>query len=297
MNHSTSGPKILYFVGRGRSGSTLMGQVLGLQPGVVNTGELKNFREYHLTMDRKQRICADGQVLNTHPFWLKVRTALKENSSEEFPDLKASNQEIFNRNNEAIFQAIRESSGAEIIVDISKKYDRLQQLLRWKNISIFVIHLVRDPRAYVYSTTKRTKKPIERWLGIPRKIFDWNFKNIYLWIYISLKSKNHMTVRYEDFCREPEHTISQILQFAGSGNEQVIIDSERTENPAFSGNMRFFRNTGGIKFDDSYLKNMSAKDWLLNTVFSFPGNLIFGYPLSRQVPGKKEKPDVKREDY
>ena len=69
--------KIIYLLGRGRSGSTLISHVLGSQKDVLNVGELKNFWEYHCREDKMGRKCSDGLNLDNHPFWTKVRNELK----------------------------------------------------------------------------------------------------------------------------------------------------------------------------------------------------------------------------
>ena len=55
--------KIIYLLGRGRSGSTLISHVLGSQKDILNVGELKNFWEYHCREDKKGRSAR----------WFKIR--------------------------------------------------------------------------------------------------------------------------------------------------------------------------------------------------------------------------------
>ena len=57
-----------------------------------------------------------------------------------------------------LYTAIREVSGADVVVDSSKGSSYGQLLaLAGPPLSVHVVHLVRDPRAIVYSVTRRRK--------------------------------------------------------------------------------------------------------------------------------------------
>ena len=49
--------KLIYILGMGHTGSTLLDRVLGAQPGVLSIGELKHL---HRLLDNPEKICACG---------------------------------------------------------------------------------------------------------------------------------------------------------------------------------------------------------------------------------------------
>lgn len=275
--------KIIYLLGRGRSGSTLISHVLGSQKDVLNVGELKNFWEYHCRADKMGRKCSDGLNLDNHPFWTKVRKELKSKINNEFPNLKVKNNDEFQNYNSEMFNAINKVSGDEIIVDASKKFERLKRLLK-VNKNIYTIHIVRDPRAYAFSIMKynkraltKNKKPQSVWF----KVVTWSVYNLFVTLYLKISRVRHITIIYEDFVGQPENKLNQIFNFIGK-NDKTINVSFSEPQPVFGGNVWFFesKNTK-IQKDEMYKSTLTRKQWIKYTILSFPVLLFFGYPLMR----------------
>src|SRR5262245_21456879 len=61
--------KVLYIVGVGRSGSTLLERMLGAVPGSVNAGELNAIFSRVATEDQR---CGCGEPFSACPFWTAV---------------------------------------------------------------------------------------------------------------------------------------------------------------------------------------------------------------------------------
>tara|TARA_A100001015_G_C15007172_1_gene721258 strand:+ start:514 stop:1356 length:843 start_codon:yes stop_codon:yes gene_type:complete len=275
--------KIIYLLGRGRSGSTLISHVLGSQKDVLNVGELKNFWEYHCREDKMGRKCSDGLNLDNHPFWTKVRNELKSKINNEFPNLKVKNNDEFQNNNSAMFNAINKISGDEIIVDASKKFERLKRLLK-VNKNIYTIHVVRDPRAYAFSIMKhnkraltKNKKPQSVWL----KVVTWSIYNLYVKLYLKITGVRHITMTYEDFVDQPKNKLNQVFSFIGKNDSSVNLSFSELQ-PVFGGNVWFLESKQSeIKKDELYKKILTKKQWIIYTILSFPVLLFYRYPLKR----------------
>lgn len=275
--------KVIYLLGRGRSGSTLLSHVLGSQRNILNVGELKNFWEYHCREDKMGRKCSDGLRLDDHPFWNKVRSELKSKINNEFPNLKVKNNDEFNNNNSAMFKAINKVSGDDIIVDSSKKFERLKRLLKI-NKDIYTIHVVRDPRAYAFSIIKSNKRALtknEKPKAVWFKIVTWSVYNFYIKLYLTITRVRHMTLIYEDFVDKPKNNLKKIFNFIGK-EDCSVKECFSEPQPVFGGNVWFLesKNTN-IKKDELYKSALTRKEWLKFTILSFPILLIFGYPLRR----------------
>ena len=61
--------RTIFVIGKGRSGSTLVGDFLGSLPGVFHTGELNKMWEYSLVGDHS---CACGAKLDQCPVWSEI---------------------------------------------------------------------------------------------------------------------------------------------------------------------------------------------------------------------------------
>lgn len=275
--------KIIYLLGRGRSGSTLISHVLGSQNDVLNVGELKNFWEYHCRADKMGRKCSDGLNLDNHPFWTKVRKELKSKINNEFPNLKVKNNDEFQNYNSAMFKAINKISGDEIIVDASKKFERLKRLLKVNN-NIYTIHIVRDPRAYAFSIMKYNKRALTKNIkpqSVWFKVVTWSVYNLFVKLYLKISRVRHVTIIYEDFVGQPENNLNQIFNFIGKNDMSINISFSEPQ-PVFGGNVWFFesKNTK-IQKDELYKSALTRKQWIKYTILSFPVLLFFGYPLMR----------------
>jgi sulfotransferase family protein len=275
--------KILYIVGRGRSGSTVLSYILGQHPEILNVGELKNYKYYFESAKEKNRETVDRFKLLDHPLWIEVRKELLNEVGTEFPDLKVKDQYLFEKYNKVIFESISGQSKCDVLIDASKKFERLKQLLRWQRNDIYVIHMIRDPRAYVNSCVKRQAKPLRYFMGVPTKIFDWNLKNIYLLLFFKCRAKNVLRVYYESFTSNPESEINKILNFVGI-NSNVALDKMYSPlQPSFSGNVKFHsgESKSTIKEDTQYFNDIDKNQWFWLTLFSYPANFFFGYPFNR----------------
>ena len=82
MTTSTSPLRIIYIVGAGRSGSTVLDTVLGNHPDAVSVGELSNL---HRSGWVNNEFCACGEPADGCGFWNEVRSAwMKANRGDEF---------------------------------------------------------------------------------------------------------------------------------------------------------------------------------------------------------------------
>ena len=139
-------PRLLYIAAWGRSGSTILGNILGALPGVFDAGELRHFWG---RSGRQDRTCGCGETLAACPFWREVRAELLADADLPTDDF-ASDPRLAARGDpgpadpagrsassasdlpsvpfggyiqslRSLYGAIAKVSGAEVIVDSSKK--------------------------------------------------------------------------------------------------------------------------------------------------------------------------------
>ena len=131
--------KALYIGGMDRSGSTLLGRLLGQCQGVTNVGEMSLIGP---RWDSPLIRCGCGRVFAECEFWRNVSETAQDR-----------------QNPAALYRAIADISDARVIVDTSKSAKSACLLACLPGIDLRVVHLVRDSRAVTFSQTRRKLNP------------------------------------------------------------------------------------------------------------------------------------------
>lgn len=214
--------QLIYILGSGRSGTTLLDIFLGNENGHFSAGELNRYFERegvpHGIENRpeisefwkniKKELQSEGVNLSQ----LKVISRKLEYHSAiiNWFFISKSEKESYKRANELLFEAIKQKSGNKIIIDSSKYPMRLYSLIKVTNIPISVIYLKKNPFKVIKSFAK---KEIEQ----PSK--NWFAANIYLvivhlmcsWVLTRIKSKaNFCVIKFNDFIDDPNMIIANI---------------------------------------------------------------------------------------
>lgn len=231
-------PTLIYIAGYGRSGSTILGTILGAHPQIHNVGEIRHIFELWSTHDRP---CACGASYHDCPFWRDLvnspeaeKCRLFARNMERFlylPRLLAGSRDTVEWSQylecqRRLLLYARERSGKPVILDSSKSAwsaaGRLLALQQLPQEEVYVIHLVRSGLAVTESqVTKGTNRALEgsnknpRGLAL-RTIVGWITANAIVTILTRyLPSGRYLRIRYEDFIDEPQSTLSKVAAFTG----------------------------------------------------------------------------------
>lgn len=202
---------IVYIVGRGHSGSTLLELMLGAHPAISSLGELKwlSQKKKSKGKNRDERCSCGALNIRSCSFWLGVDTELRAGHglSLDSLDLRAVNSDTLVQHNRALFESLRNVTGTDIFVDSSKSHERLQQL-KWlgDEIDIYPVYIVRDACGVVYSHAKRGRG-LKHWA---RK-YRANSKATHE----ILSGGRYHIVEYENLVREPGKTLSILASYIG----------------------------------------------------------------------------------
>ena len=144
------------------------------------------------------------------------------------------------RNAFAFLDAQAEVIGADLIVDTSKGWRRLDMLLAARQEDMYVLHLKRDGRAIVHSYSLKYNG---RYVDAIRR---WMVSVLSGWVLKFRAHKTHwLELRYEDFCAAPEKEIARILKFVGHDPvEQILQPRPHKPYIAIAGNR--MRTSGSI---------------------------------------------------
>ncbi len=285
MSGPTQRLRLLYIVGSGRSGSTLLSRLLGAHPDIVSVGELLNYRQFFESAEERERYCSCGSALLECSYWKRVRELTRHACGEEFPDLKSKVGANFEAANRAVIEAVHKASGGRIVLDTSKRYDRLRMLRATRAFDISVIHLIRDPRAYGYSSLLTELRKGQGPDVLYRKLSRWQNKNLWLRAE-AVGGTRYQQVRYEDLVRYPQATLSSILDNLHLDRVDDLISAANTaEQHEFSGNSGVFSQRAlKLDLDRRYLTQLTSRQWRTATLMTLPGLLTFRYPLTRDEP-------------
>lgn len=276
---------VIYILSNGRSGSTLLDMLLGLYPEVWTLGEAQ-ILPWELRENRAP--CGCGTELSECNFWSSILPELPINEGSfpiEFfrekhnagkvlrpkllPDIRAYS--ISARWQEAVQEygvinwryfstvkiAAEERSGHQIkyLVDASKDPYRLFWMLKSGRFDLYVIHLLKDPRAFVYSMVKRDPGSFRTNL---RFSVRWKVENslfAHLCADPELNGKT-MLLRYEQIASDPNGVLERLGDWLQVEARELTPESFRDkENHAISGNPMRWLDTE-IALDQKWLRNL-----------------------------------------
>ena len=269
-------PKLLYIAGYGRSGSTLLDAMLGSMPGVVGTGELT-----HLFSGLAGgESCSCGLVLRDCPFWSKVNRAMQaagvvdshrtnaERSRRVESPLRPPSRfdrEQYRITWRAALNAIADLAQAEIIVDSSKTgrkvNSRSPALSELCGYEVSIVHLVRDPRAVMWSAQRGSNRGLKQGLSphwrrsfMARTLIGWAITNLRTEILLRTHPTiPHIRIRYEDLVAFPDLTVHTILETSiGSGKIENIPQNNIAPGHGIAGNRMRWRPAQTLVLDTEW---------------------------------------------
>jgi len=238
---SAQKPKVIYVMGSGHSGSTILGVTLGNCAGIFFSGELQNY------LGRSGLPVLGG--LERTRFWASVRRRLPEadelygGQSQRLLERsfalfrvrewreKRRLRPRYRRVAEELFRAIADVAGATHIVDTSHFPLRARELQQIEGIDLYLIFLVRDPTPVVESigrmvnrhdTAKRASMTIKTNLDL------WLTHALSLSVFLRQPPERRILVHYEDFVAAPESVLRQILDHSDSTAPIPDLDSLKT---------------------------------------------------------------------
>lgn len=226
--------RLVYVLGSGRCGSTLLDVVLGAHPEIRSVGEFDKVPHPAWLGDGD---CSCGRAMSECPFWSHVRSRFEESFSSA--ELLAG-QRRFERYRSlpylvlsrllglrglkrhcdvmvGLANAVREEAGAEAIVDSSKNPVRglVWLFCRRSAVEPLFIHLVRDGRGFVRSRQKHASETAFWNESTPRLSLLWVLSNLAATVLFSFHRSRYIRIRYEDLISKPASTLQRIGDHLG----------------------------------------------------------------------------------
>jgi hypothetical protein len=185
--------------------------------------------------------------------------------------------------NERIFRAViaqaqvLNSKSVEWLVDASKSVYRLMWLAGSDRFNLRVIHLMKDPRAFAHSMSRR-KSGLRRALSAMRATIRWQAQNRQFDALIRnhLRPEQALRLRYEELASNPVGTMESICQWVGIPFDPDIPARFREGNHGIAGNPSRAESKP-IQLDDRWRRELPAS--LARIGFLINGSLArrYGY--------------------
>lgn len=271
--------RIVYVVGKGRSGSTLLDDLLGTIPGVASLGELRLLWSRGFGEGYR---CACGRLVSKCPVWSTAvvdaigsadagpLAAAEQLQSRvlrwpHVPRLLASGPgdddrrlgEMMGR----LYGALADRLGADVLVDSSKwplPPGAFGVVPGWE---AWVLHLVRDPRAVAHSYRRRkggVGQPELPRFGALHTSLSWSARNAAAELgRRPVPAERFRRVRYEDLAADPRGTVRGLGEWLGIDAADRAFVDDRTvrlgEAHLVGGNpRRLERGELSIRADDEW---------------------------------------------
>lgn len=304
--------KILLIAGAPRSGSTLLSKLLNEIDNAFNVNELVYM---HLKGIEHDFPCNTGEKFSESAVWQAIMQAYKQRNTVDHlryqPNIIPNTRKLvaaqllpfYQANHKAsetyktaindLFHAIFEATQADLIIDSSKIAPFVNIVKQLEDFDIYVLHLVRDPRAVAYSWQKTIRRAdVESGTELfmetctPRRSsIRWQLVNTFS---SSLKNCAHLKyqyLKYEHFVQEPAAHLAKILAFLGYDKREILIQNnkvmlKRTDYGIWGNpNVRQQKSTLHIRYDDTYKQKMKPRVKQEATLYALPLLTQYGYKI------------------
>lgn len=300
---------VLYIAGYGRSGSTLLDAMLGNHPDILGCGELELFFRDLLAGGS----CTCGQPYEACELWGEVladleasipgfdpavvapvlaRTESTLGRYEPFARTSAST-DLFGQVWSRLFESVANHAAVDLIVDSSKSSRgssrRLFELAKRTDLEIAVVHLVRDPRAVLYSERCRgnndlieaERTRLRSFGGALRPLLGWTMANLAVsWTDARARSLPVLLVHYEELVSSPDATLARIGELIDKDLSSVVdlirIGGEIEAGHGVRGNR--MRRSGPIelRFDAEWIERSPRVNRMVSPMIA-PVAAHYGY--------------------
>ena len=221
-------PKVVYVMGAGHSGSTILGITLGncerfFYAGEVEEWLVKSGQPPWAGTERSQFwSTVTESVEGKDLFGAEVNRVIERSSALLRVDRWARRRRLRRRYREVAEQllcAIASTAGATHVIDTSHFPLRARELARLDGIDLYLLFLVKDPQSVVASNT-RELSPHElaerRYRALVMNANLWLTQLVSVLVFLRHPRRRRLFLRYEQFIADPEGVLRQILDSVDS---------------------------------------------------------------------------------
>jgi hypothetical protein len=273
--------RLLYIAGYGRSGSTLLGRLLAQNADVLSLGEVV-YTGSHI--GKAGTICGCGRPMTECPVWAGVPVSIAAKAG------KVADR----RTHLAMLEAILSAVPHRVVVDVSKtaRSNALRPfyLASHLTVPVTVVHLVRDPRAVLWSVLRERLRRTPH-IGMRQQMVlalrisvAWWIANLAADLFGLLRRRQNVRVDYETALR---HGLPAALQplLGDLPLEGKDLASRTDNNHSVAGNA--MPQAATVRLDEEWRRALRPGVGLAILVLCLP--LLLRYGLLRRPRAAKLK--------
>lgn len=290
---------LVYILGSGHCGSTLLDMMLNGHPYITALGELARLHSYiglwrgRIMTPEVEAATRGGATrpralevwehnLDT-PFWVDVREHYERSTGQAFDDIRLHHPSWFSlatgradwaqwkRRNLALLKSIGHVAGTPFLTDSSKSPQRLLLLERTGLFDVRVINLVRDGRAIYYSY-------LRKYHSAPLAMRRWGGRALMaLYVLGRIQHSRWIRVRYEDLSSQPDQTLRGICDFLGIEFVPDMVAFRRQPYMGIGGNRMRMDSGEEIRLDERWKTALTARDRIIFELVGGWLNALYGY--------------------
>jgi hypothetical protein len=141
---------------------------------------------------------------------------------------------------------------------------------------VHVIHLVRDPRGFVYSNEMNKHESEHKSVAIWRR-----YHRLVRTLYKTgeaVDTERYLCIRYEDLCAEPQKVLNEVFPVLGVASEEVVAAPLVPDKHHLLGNRMLRTFEGDVRLVESWRGHLSAvaQDRILKSSGCFAVEMGYG---------------------
>lgn len=283
---------VVYILGAGRSGTTILATILGNAKNIITLGEMHQLLDGIL----ENRKCSCNENLDKCPFWKPVVEELcRRYDHNELTELNRLCKRVEKHHNiplsfvrrnkkyvsfqEELFKIVKEVHPSHFYLDSSKYIARALQIQNLKDTAIKYIYVVRDIRGVISSFKKKVqtpKNPIST-------VLYYMLINLFGQLFYIFKRNVTLKVRYEDFINNPGYILGNIETFIDEDLNDLktkLINKEDFLMPHIVGGNRIKSDKSvRLRSDFIWKSKLTKVEKVLYYILAFPIMALNKYKL------------------
>lgn len=262
--------KVLYIIGTGHCGSTMLALCCGRNEKIASVSEL-------IRLDKERNWDGLAECLR-QPEWQVVDQSLRNTMGKGLSEMSLalkpwSITESSIKENEELYRQIALAFHRDVVVDASKDGKRILALAKSQRLDLYVLYLVRDGRAIISSYNR---KYLSIWHGLRRVGIT---EALALSARVRFGKKRFVTMQYEEFAEEPAEFLKRLCLFVGVKYEDKMSRPDTRFFKGIGGNRLLKRDVSGIVKDEKWKNRLSDRQKLFLSLILLPYHVIRGYRI------------------
>jgi len=306
--------KVIYIMGHGYSGSTLLTFLLSTHPQIASIGELGIAPRAKEDLHPEEYLCSCGKPVRDCGFWQRVSREMAERGHSF--DIWEADLEFRGEENGAaggltdlLLRAVQRGpvletarhAGLHLLPGARRRRDRILSRIEAlidivstiKGCAVFLDSSKRPERATYMQRSGKFDMRVIHLVRDGRAVSWSSMKHLSIgpeaaarsWLADNRGSEHArryfppdrwMTLRYEDLCADPDGTLARIHAFAGIPSRNGFHNFRATDHHIIGNQMRL-SSTSEIRLDESWKQGLTPEQIAAITGLIAPLNRRYGY--------------------